>query len=86
MFKKFRELFRKDNIKIGRQVTRTPNKISVDYFKMDYKLTSFVLAILFVLLLILDLIGLANIDIFDYLLVGILIVGFYFAKSETSES
>ena len=81
-----KKLFRKDNIKIGRQVTRTPNKISVDYFKMDYKLTSFLLSILFVLLLILDLTGLANIDIFDYLLVAILMVGFYFAKPETSES
>lgn len=81
-----KKLFRKDNIKIGRQVTRTPNKISLDYFTMDYKLTSFVLAIVFVLLLILDLTGLANIDIFDYLLVAILMVGFYFAKPETSES
>lgn len=81
-----KKLFRKYNIKIGRQVTRTPNKISVDYFKMDYKLTSFLLSILFVLLLILDLTGLASIDIFDYLLVAILMVGFYFAKPETSES
>ena len=81
-----KKLFRKDNIKIGWQVTRTPNKISLDYFKMDYKLTSFLLSILFVLLLILDLTGLANIDIFDYLLVAILMVGFYFAKPETSES
>ena len=81
-----KKLFRKDNIKIGRQVTRTPNKITIDYFTMDYKLTSFVFAILFVLLLILDLTGLADIDIFDYLLVVILMVGFYFAKPETSES
>lgn len=81
-----KKLFRKDNIKIGRQVTRTPNKISLDYFTMDYKLTSFLLSILFVLLLILDLTGLASIDIFDYLLVAILMVGFYFAKPETSES
>lgn len=76
-----RKLFRKDNIKIGKQVTRTPNKIALDYFTMDYKLTSFVLAIVFILLIILDLTGLADIDIFDYLLVTILMVGFYFAKS-----
>ena len=81
-----KKLFRKDNIKIGKQVTRTPNKITLDYFTMDYKLTSFVFAIVFILLIILDLTGLADIDIFDYLLVAILMVGFYFAKPETSES
>ena len=81
-----RKLFRKYNIKIGRQVTRTPNKIALDYFTMDYKFSSFVLAIVFILLIILDLIGLADIDIFDYLLVGILMVVFYFAKPVTSES
>ena len=77
----FKKLFRKDNIKIGKQVTRTPNKIALDYFTMDYKLTSFVLAIVFILLIILDLTGLSDIDISDYLLVGILMVVFYFAKS-----
>ena len=81
----FKKLFRKDNIKIGKQVTRTPNKITVDYFTMDYKLTSFVLAIVFVLLIILDIGGLANIDIFDYLLVAILCVGFYFGKDPSKD-
>lgn len=81
-----RKLFKKYNIKIGRQVTRTPNKITINYLTMDYKFTSFVLAIIFILLLILDFTGLADIDISDYLLVGILMVVFYFAKPETSES